>query len=457
MSTIQLVISDLHLADGASILDCFGDQQQAAFEGLLTSASSLNTPLNQSNVELIINGDCFDFLVTTPYNSNKTTDATTAVQKIDRIVAAHRPFFSALHRFIAQSGRRITFITGNHDLELCFAEVRKHITRAIIENEQASEDERIYFCSARFYRPVPTVYIEHGNNYDFWNHATQGIWDEHGQPLDLNPESVMRSVGSCYFQGASHVINTQYAYFDHFDSPVSTTRQIALLCLFNPELLIHVAQDTMKLLSYSRSALENLSLLDRRNPVRLFEEAMQDFAAFQTDMVMQKQDWTPIASNTETTSISQDDIISFITAREALNLPTSEAVALLCTPTPYAMGEEVARGMQAILENDPSLRYTIAGHTHQMRVDSIPDETRHKQLYFNTGSWTTHLALPTPEEVTPELVAWLRNPDWNAVPLRDTTQFLFVLVTSDDAVSATAQLCVWEGGIQGSYRVLGEA
>ena len=59
--------------------------------------------------------------------------------------------------------------------------------------------------------------------------------------------------------------------------------------------------------------------------------------------------------------------------------------------------------------------------------------------------------------MTPELVAWLQKPDWNAIPLRDITQFLFVLVTSSNDESATAQLCVWEGGTDGSYRVLTQA
>ena len=456
MSTMQLIVSDLHLADGTSILECFSDRQQAAFEGLLAATSSLDSPLGQvETVELIINGDCFDFLVTTPYNSSKTIDAVTAIQKIDRIISAHRPFISALHHFIAHPGRRITFITGNHDLELCFAEVRQRITAAITEDDQASEDERVYFCPTRFYRPQPTIHVEHGNNYDFWNHAILGIWDEQGQPLDRNPETLNLSVGSRYFQSASHVISTQYAYFDHFDPPINNTRQIALLCLLDAELLIKVAQDTMQVLSYPRQSLANLSLVDRRNPVRLFEEVMQDFAAFQTNMVMQKQDWILSASNTENTSISQEDIAMFIATREILSLTITEAIAPLLATVPYTMGEDVASGMRSVLENDPALRYAIAGHTHQMRFDSIPStDPLHSQTYFNTGSWTTHLALPKPEEVTPELVAWLRIPDWSAVPLCDTTQFLFVLVTSTDDEPVTAQLCVWEGGTHDSYRVL---
>ncbi len=67
----------------------------------------------------------------------------------------------------------------------------------------------------------------------------------------------------------------------------------------------------MQLLSYSRQPLENLSLLDRRNPVRLFEEAMHDFVAFQTDMAAQKRNWTSLDQNAEATQISQEDIVEF--------------------------------------------------------------------------------------------------------------------------------------------------
>ncbi len=459
MTTIHLIVSDLHLADGISILDCFGNRQQTAFEGLLASASSPDSSLGQAEqVELVINGDCFDFLVTTPYNSNKTTDVATALQKIDRILVAHRPFLTALHRFIASPGRRITFLTGNHDLDLCFAEVRQRITAAITENASSEAESRIYFCPARFYRPAPTVYIEHGNNYDFWNHAIQGIWDEHGQPLHRAPEVLKLSAGSRYFQSAAHAISTQHAYFDHFDPPLNTTRQIALLCLLDAELLIKVVQDTMQLLSYPREPLANLSLDERRNPVRLFEEAIQDFAAFQTDMVAQKQDWVPATSSNETPSISQDDITAFLVAREALLLPTpEEAVAALFAPVPYTMSEDVASGMHGVLKTEPALQYAIAGHTHQKRFDQIASPATARQVYFNTGSWTTHLALPTQEEVTPELVAWLRKPNWNAVPLRDITQFLFVVVTFDNDKPTTAQLCEWQGGSDGSYRILSQS
>jgi UDP-2,3-diacylglucosamine pyrophosphatase LpxH len=79
------------------------------------------------------------------------------------------------------------------------------------------------------------------------------------------------------------------------------------------------------------------------------------------------------------------------------------------------MGEEVALGMHNVLANDPTIRYAIAGHTHQLRFDPGSDERQ--TTYFNTSSWTNHLALPNSTEVTPELVSWLQAPDWRNFPL----------------------------------------
>ena len=137
--------------------------------------------------------------------------------------------------------------------------------------------------------------------------------------------------------------------------------------------------------------------------------------------------------------------------REALTRPTLEAVAAICTPTLYQMGESVAAGMHQVLRDDPSLRYALAGHTHMVRIDPV---SQGAQTYLNTASWTARFALPAPGEITPELVEWLRQPDWNAIPLRDVTRLIFALVSTTSGGPASASLCIWEGGSKGSYRVL---
>ena len=145
---------------------------------------------------------------------------------------------------------------------------------------------------------------------------------------------------------------------------------------------------------------------------------------------------------------------------EALNLPSLEAIAAACTPATYQMGESVAAGMHNVLRSDPTLRYAIAGHTHMVRIDPIKSEATEQQVYLNTGSWTTRVALPAPGEITAEVAAWLRQPDWTNIPLRDVTQFTFALIEGEREENQThrspssASLCVWKGGKNGHYRVL---
>jgi UDP-2,3-diacylglucosamine pyrophosphatase LpxH len=450
MSIFKIVISDLHLADGHAILDGFGDRQQSSFEGLLSAAAATGNHQGPSyrdaeDVELIINGDCFDFLAVSPYKTDGVTDSSTAAEKLEKMIVAHRPFFAVLRRFVARPGRHVTFITGNHDVELGFEEVRIRIHEAI------GAAHRVDFCHSRCYRPLPDVWIEHGHQYDFWNHASE-LWDEKGQPVALRPSTLPLPLGTQYFQQAAYPISVQYPYFDHFEPSMDLMRQIAMLCLLNPSLVVETAVRSMQMLSYARNASAGGSL--DGGPQELFEEAMQDFLAFQQDMVGRKPDWRELP---EEGSAQVGQMTEFFTLREALQLygqpPESllRAIAAICTSGVYTMGEDVARGMHNVLVNDPTLRYAIAGHTHMLRHDHMNGGT---QVYLNTASWTSRFALPTLDEITLELMEWLRQPDWNAVPLQDVTQLVFALIEAEEDMPSRADLCVWEGAMDGYYQVL---
>ena len=445
MSTTKLIISDLHLADGHPVLDGFGDNQQSTLEGLLNAASP-NGPLGHAqDVELIINGDCFDFLVTPPHDTGGTMNASLALEKLNSIIAAHHAFFEALRIFIKLPGRHITFLTGNHDVELCFAQVRARIYEAIGVEKGP---QALYFCPTRFYRPLPDVYIEHGNHYDFWNRCTNGLWDTQGQPLTLDPVTITLPAGSHYVQHAALPISIQYPYFDHFEPSMNITRQMALLCLFNSAMVMQTVQHTMELLYQPRKGLSHLAPGEEYMPARLFEQVMFDLAEFKQDMLIRNPGWTE-PSDAKDNQVQTNAIMEFVALRETLALPLMEAIATICMPTTYQMGESVAAGMHKVLRNDPTLRYCIAGHTHMARIDPINNGA---QTYLNTASWTTRVALPVPDEITTELVAWLRQPDWQHIALRDVTQLVFALVNATTNEPSSASLYVWEGGINRNYR-----
>jgi UDP-2,3-diacylglucosamine pyrophosphatase LpxH len=446
MSIVKLVVSDLHLGDGSTPFESFGERQQAAFEGLLAATSSATGLWSQADqVELIINGDCFDFLFIPPYITQRDLNQFVAMQQVEKIITAHTPFFAALRNFLASPGHSVTFIAGNHDIELCFPEVQMLICTAIVGQP---EDARVVFCPDRFYRPLADLYIEHGNFYDFWNHASEGLWDEEGKCLPARSGTIIQPVGSLYFQCVTREISLRHPYFDHLEPPMNPTCQIALLCVLEPDLILEMGRRTMEMLSYPRQAVANLTPEERDQPVRLFEEMMLDFAAFREDMATHKGDWHP---TNESVQVSMKEMMEFMRLREGLTLPLLEAVAAICAIASEGEGEDIAPGMLDVLRRDPALRYALAGHTHLLRHDSLDGESRH---YLNTASWTARYALPSPDEVTPDLVDWLRETDWQHIPLREVTQFVFALVIAEEDAPSYVKLCAWEGGLDGSYHIL---
>jgi UDP-2,3-diacylglucosamine pyrophosphatase LpxH len=463
MRTIKLIVSDLHLADGDRALDGFGERQQAGLEGLLAAAgSNAGSPLSEADdVELIINGDCFDFLVVEPYDTGGTMDAGLAAAEMRKVIAAHGPFFETLRRFLSQPGRRITFMIGNHDMELCFEEV----CTAILEAMGVMQSHTgVYFCPARSYRPLPDVYIEHGNAYDFWSRDISGYWDEAGHVRTAHPELITLPPGSLYMQHVGYPVQARYPYLGLFEPSISIARQVALFCLLNPAVVVELVQHVRELLDFGTQERPNKGLIlapgEKSDPVKLFEQAMMDLLAFQQQTVARSPDWKDPLGEENALQAQVQAMMEVATMRELLGRVGKdedeiEAIAEIFTRGASEMEDSVAAGMHSVLNSDPAIRYAIAGHTHAARIDMLRDGTADQQMYLNTGSWMSRLALPAPEEVTAELVAWLREPDWEHIPLREVPpQCVFALIDAATERHCSASLCVWQGGRNGQYQVL---
>jgi UDP-2,3-diacylglucosamine pyrophosphatase LpxH len=464
MRTIKLIVSDLHVASGDTMLDGFGERQQAALEGLLAAAGgSGGSPLGEGDeVELILNGDCFDFLIVEPHDTGGVMHAGLAVEKLGRVIAAHGPFFETLHRFLSQPGRRMTFMTGNHDMELCFAEVRAGIVEAM---GMQPDDGRIYFCPTPCYRPLPDVSIEHGHAYHFWCCDRSGFWGASGHGRTAHPQVMTLPLEAQYMQHVGYPVLARYPYLTRFESSLSITRQTALLCLLNPAVMVEAVQHVLELLDAGAHGQPHKGLLplapgEECSPVTLFEQAMMALMAFQQEVVARSPEWKEPLGEEAALQAQVQAMMELAMLRETLSSVgkdegLTEAIATICTPAASAMGDSVAAGMHHVLHSDPSLRYALAGHTHTARIDPIKGRTAEQQVYLNTGSWLSRLALPAPGEVTPELVAWLREPDRGHIPLREVPpQYVFALVNATTGEPSRASLCLWEGSSNGQYRVL---
>ena len=81
--------------------------------------------------------------------------------KMRCIIADHPVWFAALRDFIGQ-GHRAVFVAGNHDVELCWPDVQGLIRQALGVDD---DDLRVTFCNW-FYLSGEDTYISHGHQYD---------------------------------------------------------------------------------------------------------------------------------------------------------------------------------------------------------------------------------------------------------------------------------------------------
>lgn len=120
----------------------------------------LDTLPDAAHVDLVFNGDTFDFLKTTVDGRfPRHIDAVAAMAKWRAIEAVHAPFLAGLGRWLrAHPGRHAHFVVGNHDLELQFPEVWAGLAQAI------GAPERTHHQGLGF--DIGELHIEHGQQTD---------------------------------------------------------------------------------------------------------------------------------------------------------------------------------------------------------------------------------------------------------------------------------------------------
>ncbi|MFN8846320.1 MAG: metallophosphoesterase [Bdellovibrionales bacterium] len=175
------IISDLHLTEEEPVhpkyplwkkyktREFFYDEELCEFFKLIEEKAE------RAKVELILNGDIFDFdsVVTVPQQPNFRVSwlekkrglepkSEKSRYKISKILSDHQVFVQGLAKFI-RDGNRVVFVIGNHDLELHYSEVQEEILKTL--NLTAYERERVLFVDW-FYISNGDTLVEHGNQYD---------------------------------------------------------------------------------------------------------------------------------------------------------------------------------------------------------------------------------------------------------------------------------------------------
>src|SRR2546422_2505698 len=121
-----IVISDLHLSSGEPGQGLFGND--AGLEEFLLWI------LDQTqDCTVVLNGDVLDFLFA---ESQPGLDVEKLEKETDAIIETHRAVFNALGKLACSPKHSLIILSGNHDPELIFADVRNTIEAALSMNGQ---------------------------------------------------------------------------------------------------------------------------------------------------------------------------------------------------------------------------------------------------------------------------------------------------------------------------------
>lgn len=148
---LLVVLSDVEMGAGGPQDDC---PHSASIAELLLRYSGAHP---RTPIDFVFNGDTFDFLKTSVEGAYpRHVSQAVALQKLERIARAHGPFFAGLRRLLEREDCTVSFVAGNHDLELFFPDVQAEIRRLV--------DSRVQFPGVRYEQG--NVLVEHGSQGD---------------------------------------------------------------------------------------------------------------------------------------------------------------------------------------------------------------------------------------------------------------------------------------------------
>ncbi len=166
---VKIVTSDMHLSAGRFIdgvqnphEDFYFDREFCEFLEFFSSE-----PYGEGcEVELILNGDVFDFLnVPLQGEFQDVVTSAVAVEKLHLIFAGHPEVTRALQAFVRKPGKRVVYNVGNHDMDFFFPAVREEFCRVI--GGESWTPEQVWVNAEKEFLDYPEgLRIYHGNQFE---------------------------------------------------------------------------------------------------------------------------------------------------------------------------------------------------------------------------------------------------------------------------------------------------
>lgn len=174
LSGLKVVFSDIHMGAGErpglvnNYEDFHHDDRLAELIDHYASGPFATLP-----VELIINGDFMD-LMKMPVDGRFSVEVTeeVALEKVRRCILGHPLVFDALARFVHTPDHRVTYIPGNHDMEVAFPKVQRMLRARLGLPEDSTA--LTFVVDRALYRLPGGVVVAHGHSFEEVNRTEPG-------------------------------------------------------------------------------------------------------------------------------------------------------------------------------------------------------------------------------------------------------------------------------------------
>ncbi len=435
----KIVISDLHLsagriAEGNPLEDFVSDREF----GVLIDEIIAESERRGMEVELIVNGDAFEMLqvphitdfdpvVEYPPKQYHSSSEEASMLKMGLIIKGHRPFFEAMGRFlrVGPPRRHLTFIKGNHDINLHWAGVQASIREAL--GAQSGRYSLVSFEERRIVREG--IYVEHGNQYAEAVDRVEDMEEPHDR---REPSQLDLPLGSWFVMDVFNKVEREKYWIDGV-KPITALVWYALAFDFGFALraIARLAGALPGVLWEGLRATEppSAEAIDRqlRDPAQVDTVASR----YETDEGFRAQFNAELA-----------DLLGAPLEAEGAGVRGVRG-----TGDPVDMGNRVRARVNSSLYKMAQMRaeqegmgLIIFGHTHDAGVEDLPGGG----TYINSGTWTWRADMGSSDRD-----AWK---ELFAHPERFTENRLlsYVRIDYDDQGQPSGELLRYEPGARGA-------
>jgi UDP-2,3-diacylglucosamine pyrophosphatase LpxH len=338
-------------------------------------------------VELIVNGDAFEMLQVPhvdaydparayppeDYHSSSEPDSE---RKMAIIISGHPVFFDALRNFIrvGPPARFLTFIKGNHDVNLHWPAVQRAIRQAV--RATGEREPLLIFEERRISREG--IYVEHGNQYA----AVVDRIEDMEEPHDHDrPGQLAIPVGSWFVMDVFNEVEKEKYWIDGV-KPITALVWYALAYDFP------FAARTIAILIRALPGIFTEVLRDAEDPD--VEESRQELLRQLEDPATVKT----LAARYETDEAFRAEFNAELAAALApaeLEIDRGELILMAREPNPVATGDQIRAQVNSKLYEiaktraaEEGVKVVSFGHTHDAVKERLPDGG----FYINSGTWT---------------------------------------------------------------------